>query len=184
MTSELQDLLPALERARAELDTALAGIPAHTRTRRPAPGRWSAAEVIEHLARVESAIAQLLKGMAAEARARPPAEETEPGSGLRIAGLAALRDRTRRIESLPITRPTGSLDAEAARERLGASRDALLRLLAGLDDVPLERVRVPHYVLGPLNGYEWLGFIAAHEARHAGQLREIAAALALTAPSP
>ena len=30
-----------------------------------------------------------------------------------------------------------------------------------------------HLALGPLNGYQWFLFLAAHEARHTAQIREI-----------
>ena len=57
----------------------------------------------------------------------------------------------------------------AALERAGASvRDALL---SG-DGLALGEITHPHPLLGPLTLYDWFGFIAAHEARHAAQLRE------------
>ena len=31
----------------------------------------------------------------------------------------------------------------------------------------------PHPLFGPLSAYHWFAFIAAHEARHAAQIREI-----------
>jgi hypothetical protein len=37
-----------------------------------------------------------------------------------------------------------------------------------------------HPVLGPIDLYQWILFVAVHEARHTAQIREIAAALAAT----
>jgi uncharacterized damage-inducible protein DinB len=39
-------------------------------------------------------------------------------------------------------------------------------------------VSVPHALLGPLTLYEWVLFVGQHEARHAGQVRDIARQLA------
>ena len=37
----------------------------------------------------------------------------------------------------------------------------------------LDQVKKPHPVLGELDGYGWISFVASHEARHAAQIREI-----------
>jgi hypothetical protein len=39
-------------------------------------------------------------------------------------------------------------------------------------------------VLGPLNLYQWVLFVGQHEARHAGQLQDLARLLASQAPEP
>ena len=36
-------------------------------------------------------------------------------------------------------------------------------------------MKQPHPVLGPINIYQWALFVGSHEARHALQIREIAA---------
>jgi hypothetical protein len=46
-----------------------------------------------------------------------------------------------------------------------------------LDGVALSDVSAPHPALGPLNGYQWFLFLAAHEGRHTAQIREITAAI-------
>jgi hypothetical protein len=48
-------------------------------------------------------------------------------------------------------------------------------VLAG-DGLAIGGVSFPHVYLGTLNLYQWVAFAAAHEFRHAAQVREIAQA--------
>jgi hypothetical protein len=47
-------------------------------------------------------------------------------------------------------------------------------LVRSADGLALAKVTAPNRVLGPLDGYQWILFVGAHEARHTGQIREIA----------
>ena len=61
--------------------------------------------------------------------------------------------------------------------RADAARAAFRSTLGNADGLALSRVIHEHPRFGALNAYQWGGFIAAHEARHAEQIREIAAQL-------
>ena len=63
---------------------------------------------------------------------------------------------------------------EAKLERAGQGVRDLLR---SVDGVALGGITFPHPLFGPLSLYQWFGFIAAHGARHAAQIREAAASL-------
>jgi hypothetical protein len=45
-------------------------------------------------------------------------------------------------------------------------------LLSG-DGLALANVIQPHSKLGPMSVYHWIAFLAAHESRHAAQIREM-----------
>lgn len=64
----------------------------------------------------------------------------------------------------------------AAWPLLEAARADLRAAVASADGLALEAVRAPHPVFGDLNLYQWIVFVAAHEERHAGQIREMAGA--------
>jgi hypothetical protein len=59
-----------------------------------------------------------------------------------------------------------------------ATRRATREVLCGADGLALEQVHRPHVFFGPLNLYEWIGFLGGHAARHAAQIREIDVQLA------
>ena len=72
MHTHLTEVLSRLDGARAALRGALDAIPAPLQRQRPAPDRWSAAEVLEHLTLVERIFGgRIVKALdAARSRAR------------------------------------------------------------------------------------------------------------------
>jgi len=174
MHPRTEALLQYLETNRAVLRAAVDPVPAALRETRPAPGRWSVANVLEHLARVEEQITRLLAKRLAEARdagALPP--ETRSSPVLEPAHQSALLDRRRRITASERSHPVDAMDASAALAALEKSRAGLRELVVAYDGLNLSGVSFPHPVLGNLDGYGWLQFIGTHEARHAAQIREI-----------
>lgn len=167
--------LELLDRERVALLSALELVPAADRGRRPAPGRWSANEVLEHLALVEGSVARLLAK-----RGREPAPPTAPGAAARLAPerVAWLRDRGARLEIPPgRIAPTGTVSTADALRALDASRAALTASFTAADPAALDGLTHVHPLLGELTLRAWVEFVAHHEARHAAQIAEIADAL-------
>jgi hypothetical protein len=50
-------------------------------------------------------------------------------------------------------------------------------VMRAADGLKLTDVTMPHPVFGALNLYTWFAWVGSHEARHAAQIREIAAAV-------
>jgi uncharacterized damage-inducible protein DinB len=168
-------VLDHAEAARATLLAAVDSIPAPLREARPTLDAWSAAEVLEHLARVERGIAKLLALKVGELRARehPPmeAETATPFDETRFLNLA---NGLGAMDAPERTRPQGELSADAAREALLDTRRQLREQLLAGDGLALSSVTHPHPAMGELTLYEWVYFVGAHEARHARQVRAIA----------
>jgi hypothetical protein len=160
-----------LDTHRAALERAVATVPPAARARRGPPEQWTVAEILEHLARVEESITALLAGRLAEARLAglgPERDDAAPG-----LDPARLLDRTRKLTAGEASRPREGLDADAAWARLVERRAALRALLLDADGLALSTVVTQHPVLGPLDVYGWVAFIAGHEGRHAAQIAEI-----------
>ena len=175
--SPIQALVAELHADREALRAAVERVPPALRGQRPAPDRWSVAEVSEHLSIVEGRSTAIVADLAAKA---PPLS----GGGGASAGAASpsrplavdralLRDRTRRVEAPEPIRPTGGCDAETAWAALERSRAALLAVLADAEGRDLAAVERPHPRLGPLNGYQWISATGGHEERHTMQIEEI-----------
>jgi hypothetical protein len=166
--------LLALEQSRAELRGAVERVPPTLRDVRPAPDRWSTAEVLEHLVLVESSITRLLTKLAAQVEALPSDAEAagSQADASPDVDLLSLLDRTQRIESFEAARPTRGLDWATAWQRLEHARTQLLATIGAVQHLALERVTFPHFVVGPLTGFQWIEFAARHEQRHALQIIE------------
>ena len=167
------EILARLSAERDALVERLAKIPVALQNERPSPERWSIAEVLEHLVRIETGITKLfmLKGQAPppdDVPAPAPEASSTPALGRRI------RDRSQKIEAPERVRPAGTLSAESALAQLQAARAGLLSAFTSADAVALDRVTHPHPVFGPLTLRSWMALTSDHEARHAAQIGEIA----------
>lgn len=173
-TSELVEFADA---TRAALLEAAATIPADRFAERPAPERWSAAELLEHLARVESGCARVIAKRAAAARASGVAEEHEESSMLGALDGRHVTDRSRKLTAPEIVAPAGGFTRDGALDALSTSRAEFKRAVTDADGLALREVRHAHVVLGELDLYQWILFVGQHERRHLPQLEEIAAQL-------
>lgn len=175
----IQEVLDYLDVHRRQLLDAIASVPAKVRDTRPGEGRWSVAEVVEHLALIEQRIAGLLSMKVAEARANGVGADTETSSVVATFDSSEnVIDRSRKIDSPASVQPTGSLNAEAGMRALDKSRAAMAAALRSASGVSLENVTQAHPVLGTMNMYHWMVATALHEDRHAAQIREIGQSLA------
>lgn len=175
MHPRIAELTDVLDRERAGLLAAVAALPADALDRAPAPGRWSPGELLEHLRIVEDGSTRLLVKRLARAREAGLGEETESSSVLERLPAAAIVEGTPRAAPDVVT-PAAGTTAEQALAGLAASRDALRAFLADADGLALGEVKATHAVFGEIDLYQWVLFIALHEARHARQLRALAGA--------
>ncbi|GJG85853.1 hypothetical protein tb265_10340 [Gemmatimonadetes bacterium T265] len=177
-----RELVEVLTERRVDLRAAVDAVPPGLRDRRPAPDRWSVAEVLEHLAVLEGAVTALLGPAVDEARALGT-READASSVRPRFDAERMRDRSVRVEAAERTRPRGGVDADAAWAALEEARVALLGALARGDGLALGAVTRPHPLFGALDIYQWALAVGGHEARHADQIREIAAEFRASPPA-
>lgn len=138
-----------------EVDRALLGFPADRLTARPLPGKWSAAEIVHHLADSETQSGIRLRKLL-----------VEPHPVLQAYDQDAWATRLRYNE-----RPIGpALTAfRAARETTG-------QLLAAMTDEEW-RSHGWHSESGSYHAERWLEIYAEHAHGHAAQIRRLREAL-------
>ena len=174
MHPRINELLKHLDTHHADFRSAYEAVPTDRRNVKPAPDRWSAANVVEHVAIVNGRVAGRFAKQIAEARASGHDREATTEPILPTIDLARVLDRRpeSRIQAPDPIQPTG-LVAEAAWESLEQSSTALREALASGDGLALGTLMAPHPLFGPLSIYQWAAFVGAHQARHAAQLREL-----------
>jgi len=103
---------------------------------RPAPDRWSVAEIIQHLSIVEERIGRRLSQQIAEAQSAGLPPETSEAPILPTLDLPRFEDRSRRVSAPDFAVPTIPMTADEAWDALEEStklvREAL-RLGDGYD---------------------------------------------------
>jgi len=159
--------------ANVHLHDAVEPIPAELRDTPPGPERWSVAHVLEHLAIVEGRIAQLIAKRTAEGRAAGVGPEREESTVLWTMDVMRVLDRTQQIEAPETVRPTKALKCAEAMDALKTAQAEVRAAVVAANGLALTEIVSPNRVFGPLNLYQWGAFAAAHEMRHALQIREI-----------
>lgn len=174
MHRRIAELCSFIEGERAGVRAALAEMPPEWLERRPGPGEWTAAEVVDHLARVEQGVARIVERRVERALAEGLlSPETDEGSVLdRLAHADVAGDH--RAVAPEIVRPAADTGAADALSALEGSRAALHAALTAADGYALGQIVQPHPVLGELDLYQWVLFVGLHERRHCRQLRAIA----------
>jgi hypothetical protein len=138
---------------------------------KPAPDRWSVAEVTEHIAAAEG----YLRGMVVEkVMTAPPRPEGEDVKAIDDQVLAAIPDRSHKFQAPEPLKPTNRFGSGAgALKAFLESRQQTVEFLTSHDDLRAHAADSP---MGKkLDAYEWVLFIAAHSERHTKQILEVKA---------
>ena len=174
----IQELIDYLVSQRRGVHEAVAAVPPELRGRKPAPERWSVAEVVEHLSMIEQRVAALLTMHVTSARANGVGPDTETSSVVAsFVNPENVIDRAKKIVAPKQVTPTGTIDTTAGTEALDRAHAAMVASLQNANGVSLQNIVQAHPVLGPLNMYHYIVALGLHDARHAAQIREIGQSL-------
>jgi hypothetical protein len=139
-----------------------------------APERWSVGEVVQHLALAEPFIFDLQQKMLSGSPAT--AEQLGATKGKDDVIRKVIPDRTKKAQAPEPLQPAKAANMGGQAAIVSAFRDRRSKTIEYAsktkDDL---RGRVADSPLGPLDGYQWLLFMAAHSERHLAQLREVKA---------
>ena len=169
-TLELLQHLDLGRRALLEVVDAIAD-----RDARPAAGRWSATDVLSHLARTEGQIGAFLQRKLRRALADAPLPPA-PDRGPVLATLPVdeVLDRRRKVEAPDFAAPDEQMTFDDAWSALERARERLRQVLLAGDGLDTSSLRQAHHVFGDLTFEQWIAFASLHERRHTEQLRELA----------
>lgn len=177
MHPRIQEVLSALDDTRESLRGIIADIPPARLGVRPSEDRWSVAEIVEHLSLVEGRIAKMLMEKLDAARKAGLGHETDATPVAPMLDIATVIDRSNPVIASEASQPRAGLSVDDGMKLLTERRQGLRNAVVSSDELALASVEVPHARLGTLNLYQWLLFLAGHEARHTDQIREVAATL-------
>ena len=140
---------------------------------KPAPERWSVAEVSEHIAVSESMIFGMVQKQVMASPAAPEKRAEVAGKDETI--LKMVPDRSHKAQAPEFLKPTNRWATEAdLTKAFEDSRKATMDYVRTTND-DLRDHFGPHPLLGPLDGYQWILLISAHSERHTKQIEEVKA---------
>jgi DinB family protein len=168
--AEKEKALQYLETTKRNVLEATKGLSEAQWNFKPAPDRWSVAQVMEHIAAAEDYIRETAK----EKVMTSPAGE--PGRDIKKTDEAVLMlvpDRSHKAQAPEPLVPSNRFGSPEGSVRhfveSRAATEDFLKGTAGLRD------HVMDSPLGKLDGYEFVLFIAAHSERHTKQINEVKA---------
>ncbi len=163
-------LVSVLEDGRQDVVASLQNLADDLAAKKPAPGRWSALECMEHIVVVEERfLGWLANGSPIEA-VESREKEAELG--------AKIRDRSYKAQAPEAVIPTGRFTSvQAAIDAFNRVRDLSVRVAEERGGA-LFSVGVTHPRFGDMNGAELVHVLTAHACRHAAQIREIRSSVA------
>lgn len=172
MSGHARDILvERLEISRNELRLMTESLPEEAWRQRGKEGAWSPGEIVQHLTIVERGVLAWLL------RAKPETGALVPEP---IGDAAVERVSTPhiRLSSPEQVRPSGDwITGAEVWEKFQAARESTLAYVRQ-SPIDLRTLRRLHPVLGMMDGYQWLLFLAAHCQRHTRQVREVLAEFA------
>lgn len=135
---------------------------------KPAPDRWSIAEVLEHIIIVER---RVLGSIEKTVQQTPSASKSTFEDDFLVGQVAT---RVGRLKGPDVLMPTGQWPVHQLPEEFEAVRGRSLEF-AGSTKADLRQHGFPHPVFGELDCYQWLLLIPAHCERHLAQAAEVTA---------
>jgi hypothetical protein len=140
---------------------------------KPAPDRWSVAEVSEHIAISESTLLGMVQSKIVASPATP--EKRAEVAGKDETVLKMVPDRSHKAQAPEFLKPTNRWATQAELTKaFEDSRRATMDYVRTTND-DLRDHFGPHPLLGPLDAYQWILLISAHSERHTKQIEEVKA---------
>jgi hypothetical protein len=138
---------------------------------KPAPDRWSVAEVSEHITLSESTLRTLVTDQVMKAPASPDVLAKTQGKEALI--LKAVPDRTQKAQAPEMLLPKGKFPTAAAT--VAAFNEARAQTIALAKDASkdLRAYAMVNPAVQEADAYQWLLFLSAHTERHTKQIEEV-----------
>jgi hypothetical protein len=170
---EREAALKSLQATRDAFLKSVAGLSEKQLKFKPAPDRWSVAEVSEHIAVSESMIFGMVQSKVMTSPADPSKRAEVKLTDQQI--LTLIPDRSHKAQAPEFLKPTNRWPSEAdVVKAFEDSRKATMDYVRTTND-DLRDHFGPHPALGTLDGYQWILLISAHSERHTKQIEEVKA---------
>lgn len=173
--NSVAEIFDGLDETRGRLNARLAGLTSEQENFRPASGGWSIAEIVEHVAILESRLLGLMTVMVGKVeKAGLPRTEDSHFNPVSLDQIIE-RSLKEKYNAPEVAQPQGNIPLNDSLERLRQSRASLRALQPRFEATDLSGAHYPHPAFGPLDLYQWLVMIGVHEDRHLRQLEALMA---------
>ena len=166
--AERAELIELLNKSEKEFLQAVEGLTEQQWAFKPAPERWSVAEVAEHIVLAEA----LLFETATKSLTGPSDANWEATLAKTDRLRMALPNRSTKVDAPVAIRPQHGLTRPQLMARFKEQRARALAY-AQETEAPLKAHTAANPFFGPLNAHQWLIYIPLHHLRHNQQIAEV-----------
>jgi hypothetical protein len=167
---EAASAVAQLEASRDSLLASIEGMTPEQWQYRESEDRWSAHEIVEHLALNEDVFYEMItqQVMKTERRSEPLADAATADGQL----MAMVTDRSQRFQAPEVVRPRSEFATpREAVDHFVAARERTLEFARNTPDLRLHAMSM---MGGPdRDAVQWLTFVAGHTIRHTAQLQQV-----------
>jgi len=136
---------------------------------KPAPGRWSVADCLEHLVTVEN---RAMEGISGALQQPADSAKRSPFDGRDDELLQIVTDRSSPRKAPEMAEPSGRWPQDQLLREFEATRARSIELARSTVCDPRQHF-FAHRAFGELDCYQWILLVAAHGDRHRAQIEEV-----------
>lgn len=170
---KLVELFRYMDMTRDALEVTVRDINSAFAEMKPRDGSWSAAQILAHLAIVETRVVKMVRNSIDAARA--DGTVGPDSSDARIVGTLdhfQVTEPVVKTSAAATTTPDGPRRIEESLSSLEVSRRELKEILIANAGIDLHSIKRPHPLFRDLDMYQWALFAAEHEERHRKQIEK------------
>jgi hypothetical protein len=175
-SNEISHVLEYISRTHEDVAQAVGALSETQYRFKPAPDRWSIAEILEHMATVEERVLGPIRERLMQS---PP---PEPGTDCRAIDALLMEkvpDRSVRVNAPEPLHPTGLCGPAESLDRLRRNHEQLSEFVRSTPDlrehaleaIPLKIISNGRHERA--DGYQWVLLCAGHDRRHLAQIHEV-----------
>lgn len=168
----IADVYEANDKIREKLKATVKNLSDEQANALPEGGKWTIAQIVEHLSMVEDGMTRIsfkLLNEAKESGRKADGDLKISESFLQKLGGA----RGQKIEAPERVRPKSNLTIRESLEKMEENRKRLNELRPLFESIDCSDYKFPHPAFGELSAHEWLALLGGHEARHIEQIERI-----------
>lgn len=170
----IKEIYAANDRIREKLKAAIGNLSDEQANKMTDDGKWSVADIVEHVAKVEVGMTQISAKLLSEAEKKGGKSDGKAMISEEFL-QKAISAVNQKFEAPERVRPAGGKKIAESLKDLEESRRKLYDLKPLFEQVECSDFKFPHPAFGDLSAHEWLALVGGHEMRHLTQIERVLA---------
>jgi DinB superfamily len=169
---KISEIYEANDKIRAQLKETVSNLTDEQANFLPEGEKWTAANIVEHLAMVEYGMTQIFGKLLSKAQE----------NGGKASGEAKISEeflqklvqgREQKFQAPERVHPSGQVSIAESLAKMDENRQRLEELRPIFESVECADYKFPHPAFGELTAHEWLALLGGHEMRHLKQIEKL-----------